>query len=162
MTVAEQMVLYQELAGHDAPRVILSFMAIHHAAATLLEAGTDDQRRRHLPAILDGEIWAQGFSEPEAGSDLASLKTTAAKKGNQYVVNGQKLWASGAAHADWCLLLARTDPDAVKHRGISYFLLDMQTAGIEVRPIQQATGESHFCEIFLNDARDPVVSASRG
>jgi alkylation response protein AidB-like acyl-CoA dehydrogenase len=155
MSVAEQMMLYQELADHDAPRVILSFMAIHHAAATLLEAGTEEQRRRHLPAILDGEIWAQGFSEPEAGSDLANLKTTAFKKGNQYVVNGQKLWASGAAYADWCLLLARTDPDAAKHRGISYFLLDMQTAGIEVRPIQQATGESHFCEIFLNDVVIP-------
>src|SRR4029077_5798250 len=107
LSVGEQVVLYQELAAHDAPRVVLSFMAVHHAAATLFEAGTDEQRRRHLPAILEGEIWCQGFSEPEAGSDLASLKTTARKEGDAYVVNGQKLWASGAAHSDWCLLLAR-------------------------------------------------------
>jgi alkylation response protein AidB-like acyl-CoA dehydrogenase len=117
----------------------------------LLAAGTEEQQERHLPAILDGEIWVQGFSEPDAGSDLASLKTTARKDGGSYVVNGQKLWASGARHADWCLLLARTDPGAPKRRGISYFLMDMRTPGIEVHPIRNASGESHFCEIFLND-----------
>lgn len=158
MSLAEQMVLYQELAVADAPRVALSFMAIHHAAATLLEAGTEEQRRRHLPAILDGEIWAQGFSEPNAGSDLASLRTAARKQGDAYVVNGQKLWASGAAHADWCLLLARTDPDAPKRHGISYFLMDMRTPGIEVRPIRQATGESEFSEIFLDDVVIPAAN----
>jgi alkylation response protein AidB-like acyl-CoA dehydrogenase len=156
MPVAQQIVLYQELAAHDAPRLVLAFVGIHHTASTLLAAGTDEQRRRHLPAILDGEIWAQGFSEPEAGSDLASLRTTARKYGDRYVVNGQKLWASGAMHADWCLLLARTDPGAPKRRGISYFLLDMRTPGIDVRPIRQATGESHFCEIFLNDVEIPA------
>ncbi|HEU5031756.1 MAG TPA: acyl-CoA dehydrogenase family protein [Spirillospora sp.] len=155
MPVAEQIVLHQELAAHDAPRLVLAFVAIHHAAATLLAAGTDEQRRRHLPAILYGEIWAQGFSEPGAGSDLAALSTTARAQGDGYVVNGQKVWASGAAHADWCLLLARTDPDAPKRRGISYFLLDMSTPGIDVRPIRQATGESHFCEIFLDDVVVP-------
>jgi alkylation response protein AidB-like acyl-CoA dehydrogenase len=155
MPVAEQIVLYQELAAHDAPRLVLAFVAVHHAAATLLAAGTGEQRRRHLPAILDGQIWVQGFSEPEAGSDLAALRTTARREGDAYVVNGQKVWASGAAHADWCLLLARTDPDAAKRRGISYFLLDMRTPGIDVRPIRQATGESHFCEIFLNDVVVP-------
>ena len=129
MSVAEQIVLYQELAAHDAPRLVLAFVGIHHAASTLLVAGTDEQRRRHLPAILDGEIWVQGFSEPEAGSDLASLRTTARRDGDDYVVNGQKLWASGGKHADWCLLLARTDPDAPKRKGISYFLLDMTTPG---------------------------------
>jgi alkylation response protein AidB-like acyl-CoA dehydrogenase len=158
MSTAEQAVLYSELAAHDAPRLVLAFVAIHHAAATLLAAGTDEQRRRHLPAILDGEIWVQGFSEPEAGSDLASLRTTARREGDAYLVNGQKVWASGATHADWCLLLARTDPGAPKRHGISYFLLDMRTPGIDVRPIRQATGESHFCEIFL---RDVVVPASQ-
>ncbi|SEG83763.1 Acyl-CoA dehydrogenase [Thermomonospora echinospora] len=156
MPVAEQVVLYQELAAHDAPRLVLAFVAIHHAASTLLAAGTDAQRRRHLPAILDGEIWVQGFSEPGAGSDLAALSTSARREGDAYVVNGQKLWASGAAHADWCLLLARTDPSAPKRRGISYFLMDMRTPGIDVRAVRQATGESHFCEIFLDDVVIPA------
>ena len=158
MSVAEQVVLYQELAAHDAPRLVLAFVGIHHAASTLLVAGTDEQRRRHLPAILDGEIWVQGFSEPEAGSDLASLRTTARKEGDSYIVNGQKLWASGGKHADWCLLLARTDPDAPKRKGISYFLLDMTTPGVEVRPIRNAIGDEHFCEIFLNDVRIPAAN----
>ena len=158
MSVAEQVVLYQELAAHDAPRLVLAFVGIHHAASTLLVAGTDEQRRRHLPAILDGEIWVQGFSEPEAGSDLASLRTTARKEGDAYVVNGQKLWASGGMHADWCLLLARTDPNAPKRKGISYFLLDMTTPGVEVRPIRNAIGDSHFCEIFLNDVSIPAAN----
>jgi alkylation response protein AidB-like acyl-CoA dehydrogenase len=158
MSLAEQVALYQELAAHDAPRLVLAFVAIHHAASTLLAAGTDAQRRQHLPAILEGEIWAQGFSEPDAGSDLASLRTSARKEGDSYIANGQKLWASGATHADWCLLLARTDPEAPRRRGISYFLMDMRTPGIDVRPIRQATGVSHFCEIFLNDVAVPAVN----
>ncbi len=158
MPLAQQVVLYSELAAHDAPRLVLAFVAIHHAASTLLAAGTDEQRQRHLPAILDGEIWVQGFSEPEAGSDLASLRTSARKEGDAYIVNGQKLWASGAMYADWCLLLARTDPDAPKRRGISYFLLDMRSAGLDVRPIKNAVGESHFCEIFLTDVAVPAAN----
>ncbi len=158
MSVPEQIVLYQELAANDAPRLVLAFVGIHHAAATLLAAGTDEQRGAHLPAILDGQIWVQGFSEPEAGSDLASLRTSARRDGDTYVVNGQKLWASGGAHADWCLLLARTDPDAPKRKGISYFLLDMTTPGVEVRPIRNAIGDSHFCEIFLNDVAIPAAN----
>jgi alkylation response protein AidB-like acyl-CoA dehydrogenase len=156
MSVAEQIILYQELASHDAPRLVLGFVGIHHAASTLLVAGTAEQQRRHLPAILDGEIWVQGFSEPEAGSDLASLRTTARRDGESFVVNGQKLWASGGVHADWCLLLARTDPHASKRKGISYFLMDMTSPGVEVRPIRNAIGESHFCEIFLNDVTIPA------
>ncbi|NDJ87554.1 acyl-CoA dehydrogenase family protein [Mycolicibacter kumamotonensis] len=158
MSVADQAVLYQELAAHDAPRLVLAFVGIHHAAATLLAAGTDEQRRRHLPAILDGEIWVQGFSEPEAGSDLAALRTTARRVGDDYVVNGQKLWASGASYAQWCLLLARTDPDAPKRKGISYFLLDMATPGVQVRPIRNAVGDQHFCEIFLDDVVIPAAN----
>jgi alkylation response protein AidB-like acyl-CoA dehydrogenase len=158
MSVGEQIVLYQELAAHDAPRLVLAFVGIHHAASTLLVAGTDEQRQRHLPAILDGEIWVQGFSEPEAGSDLASLRTTARRDGDQFIVNGQKLWASGGLHADWCLLLARTDPDAPKRKGISYFLMDMTTPGIDVRPIRNAIGDSHFCEVFLNDVAIPAAN----
>ncbi|MFC3962339.1 acyl-CoA dehydrogenase family protein [Nocardia jiangsuensis] len=156
MSVAQQIVLYQELAAHDAPRLVLAFVSVHHAAATLLGAGTPEQRRRHLPAILDGEIWVQGFSEPGAGSDLAALRTAARREGGEFVVTGQKVWASGAQYADWCLLLARTDPEAPKRRGISYFLLDMRSPGIEVRPIRQATGDAHFCEIFLDEVRIPA------
>jgi alkylation response protein AidB-like acyl-CoA dehydrogenase len=158
MPVGEQIVLYQELAAADAPRLVLAFVGIHHAASTLLVAGTDEQRQRHLPAILDGELWVQGFSEPEAGSDLASLRTTAHRDGDTFIVNGQKLWASGGAHADWCLLLARTDPDAPKRKGISYFLMDMTTPGIDVRPIRNAVGDSHFCEVFLNDVAIPAAN----
>jgi alkylation response protein AidB-like acyl-CoA dehydrogenase len=157
LPVDEQIVLYQELAAHDAPRLVLAFVAIHHAAATLLAAGTETQRRTHLPAILEGEIWVQGFSEPEAGSDLANLRTTARPEGSSYIVNGQKLWASGATHADWCLLLARTDPNASKRHGISFFLMDMRTPGIDVRPIRQATGQAHFCEIFLTNVVIPAA-----
>jgi alkylation response protein AidB-like acyl-CoA dehydrogenase len=158
MPVDEQIVLYSELAAHDAPRLVLAFVGIHHAASTLLVAGTDEQRRRHLPAILDGEIWVQGFSEPEAGSDLASLRTTARRDGDTFIIDGQKLWASGGLHADWCLLLARTDPDAPKRQGISYFLMDMSSRGVEVRPIRNAVGDSHFCEIFLDGVEIPVAN----
>src|SRR5262245_9523179 len=156
MPVARQVVLYQELAAADAPRLVLAFVSIHHAAATLVEAGTDEQRARHLPAILEGEIWCQGFSEPDAGSDLAALKSTARRVDDGWVVNGQKVWASGGMDADWCLLLARTDPDAPKRRGISYFLMDMRSPGIDVRRIKQATGEAHFCEMFLDDVHVPT------
>jgi alkylation response protein AidB-like acyl-CoA dehydrogenase len=157
MSTAEQIVLYSELAAHDAPRLVLAFVSIHHAASTLLAAGTPEQQQRHLPAILDGEIWVQGFSEPNAGSDLAALRTSARREGDHFVVNGQKIWASGATFADWCLLLARTDREAPKRRGISYLLMDMRSPGIDVRPIQQATGEWHFCEIFLDDVKIPAT-----
>ncbi|GLZ06176.1 acyl-CoA dehydrogenase [Actinomadura sp. NBRC 104412] len=157
-SLAEQAVIFEELARAEAPRLVLHFVSLHHAAATLLDAGTAEQRERHLPAILDGEVWCQGFSEPEAGSDLASLRTRAERRGDVYVVNGQKVWASLAMYADWCLLLARTDPDAPKRRGISYFLMDMRSPGLTVRPIRQAGGEEHFCEIFLTDVEIPAAN----
>ena len=155
-TLEEQSVIYEELARADAPRLVVHFMSLQHAAATLLHAGTAEQRARHLPAIRAGEVWCQGFSEPGAGSDLASLTTRAVRDGDHYVVNGQKSWASLAMYADWCLLLVRTDPGAPKRAGISYMLLDMRSPGVEVKPIKKATGEEHFCEIFLTDVRIPV------
>jgi alkylation response protein AidB-like acyl-CoA dehydrogenase len=156
LSARDEAILFEELARADAPRLVLHFVSLHHAASTLLTAGSDDQRARHLPAILDGEVWCQGFSEPNAGSDLASLRTAAIREGDDYVVNGQKIWASLAMYADWCLLLARTDPEAPKRRGISYFLMDMRSPGVDVRPIQNAAGEAHFCEIFLTDVRIPA------
>ena len=156
-SLSEQVVIFEELSRLNAPRLRNYFIALHHAYATLTHAGTEEQQRRHLPAILNGdEIWCQGFSEPGAGSDLASLRTRAVRDGDYYIVNGQKIWSSGARHADWCLLLARTDPTAPKRRGISYFLLDMRTPGIDVRPIRQATGAAEFNEMFLTDVAIPV------
>jgi alkylation response protein AidB-like acyl-CoA dehydrogenase len=156
-SLAQQVVLYEELAKADAPRLALYFVSLNHAAATLLHAGNETQKQRHLPGILNGEIWCQGFSEPNSGSDLASLQTRAVRDGDVYVVNGQKIWSSYAEFADWCILLARTDAAAPKRKGISYFLLDMRSAGVEVRPIRQATGDDEFCEIFLTDVRIPVT-----
>ncbi len=154
---AEQIVLYEEIARAGAPRLILYFIALHHVPGTLLHWGTEEQRQRHLPAILTGdEIWCQGFSEPNAGSDLAALRARAEKCGDHYVVNGQKTWSSNAHHARYCLLLARTDPDASKTRGISYFILDLKTPGVTLRPIKQITGASHFNEIFLDDVKIPA------
>lgn len=154
---AQQIVLYEEIARAGAPRLIHYFVALHHVPGTLLHWGTQAQRERHLPAVLSGkEIWCQGFSEPGAGSDLASLRARAVRDGDHYVVNGQKTWSSNAHHAQYCLLLARTDPAASKTRGISYFILDMKTPGVTLRPIKQMTGSSHFNEIFLDDVRIPV------
>jgi alkylation response protein AidB-like acyl-CoA dehydrogenase len=159
LSFAGQIVLYEELARAGAPRLVLYFISLYHAPATLLEWGTDEQRRRHLPAILGGdEIWCQGFSEPGAGSDLAGLRTRAERRGEVYVVNGQKLWSSNAQQARYCLLLARTDPSAPKHKGISYFILDLESPGVTRRPIKQMTGGTHFSELFFDDVEIPAAN----
>jgi alkylation response protein AidB-like acyl-CoA dehydrogenase len=156
--LARQAVLFEELAAADAPRLSLHFVALHHAAATFLAAGTAAQRDRYLAGIRAGAVWCQGFSEPDAGSDLAALRSRARRHGDTYVVDGQKTWASGAAHAQHCLLLVRTDPAAPKRRGISYLVLDLDSPGVQVRPIRQITGERHFCEIFLTGVEIPVAN----
>jgi alkylation response protein AidB-like acyl-CoA dehydrogenase len=153
---AEQLVIQEELVRADFPQPRLLEISLAHIAATLIAYGRPGQQR-HLAAILDGEIWCQGFSEPEAGSDLASLRTRAVRAGDGYIVNGQKVWSSYADQATWCLLLARTDPAAPKHRGLSLFMLELDSPGVEVRPTRQATGTEEFCELFLTDVLVPAA-----
>jgi len=157
-TLDEQLVIIEEMVRADAPRLILYFISLYHAAMTLAEWGTEAQKARHLSAILEGEIWCQGFSEPNAGSDLASLKTRAVRDGDYYVVNGQKTWSTLGQHADWCLLLVRTDSSGPKQAGITFLLMDMKSPGVECRPIRQITGDEEFSEIFLTDVRIPVTN----
>lgn len=126
---------------------------------TLLLFGSEEQKERFLPRIVaNDEIWCQGYSEPGAGSDLAALKTSARREGDEYVINGQKIWTSWAHKAHWCFLLARTDPQAPKHKGISFLLVDMTSPGVEVRPIRQISGEQEFNEVFFENVRIPVTN----
>ena len=155
-SLAEQKVFYEELARADCPRLLLTFVATYHAAATLMECASEAQKARYLPGILEGDVWCQGFSEPGAGSDLASLKCKGELRGDRYVINGQKVWSTMAQYADRCLLLVRTSSDGPKQAGITFLLMDMKSKGIEVRPINQIQGDQEYCEVFLDDVEVPV------
>jgi alkylation response protein AidB-like acyl-CoA dehydrogenase len=155
-SLLEQVVLAQELSRADAPRNSLYQVALYNAGPGILHAGTDEQKQRFLPGVVGGTVWCQGFSEPDAGSDLAGLQTRAVLDGDHYVVTGQKVWTSMAMEAEWCILLVRTDPTAPKRKGITYLLMDMASPGVEVRPIRQATGQAEFCETFLDEVLIPV------
>jgi alkylation response protein AidB-like acyl-CoA dehydrogenase len=152
----DQVVFNQEIARAKAPSPP-GIIGLQTLGPTLLQHGSEAQRRRFLPTILDAtEVWCQGFSEPEAGSDLASLRTSAVRAGAHLVVTGQKVWTSYAQFSDWCALLVRTGGEGSRHRGLSYLLVDMTTPGITVRPIRQINGDSEFNEVFFDEVRVPM------
>jgi alkylation response protein AidB-like acyl-CoA dehydrogenase len=155
--LGQQLIFLEETTRARAPYVGVNFVGQLHAGPTIIAEGTDTQKRDHLPKILRGEeVWCQGFSEPGAGSDLASLRTSAVRDGSDYVVNGQKTWCSFGHVGDFGELLVRTDPDAPKHKGITWLMLPMDLPGIEVRPLRTVLGSSEFCELFLDEVRVPV------
>lgn len=155
LSVLEGVVLAEEFANAGAP-MRADFFGDTLVGPTLLQWGTEEQKREFLPKILSGKMrWCQGFSEPNSGSDLASVKTTAVLDGDEWVINGQKVWTTQGHHADYCFLLTRTDKDSPKHKGISYLLVPMKQPGIEVRGIIQPDGTAEFCEVFFTDARCP-------
>jgi alkylation response protein AidB-like acyl-CoA dehydrogenase len=161
-TLTESAIFFEELgrAGAPLPANVLGLLL---AGPTLMAWGTPEQQERHLAPILTAEeIWCQGFSEPDAGSDLAAVKTRAVRDGSDWVVTGQKVWTSGAQYSKWCMLVARTDLEAAKHKGLTYFLMDMEQDGVQVRPLRQITGESEFNELFIDGARIPDANVLGG
>jgi len=157
-SILEQVVYAEEMGATGAPPPI-NPIAIMMVGPTLMQWGTEEQKRRFIPNMLSAEeIWCQGYSEPGAGSDLAALQTRAIEDGDDLVVTGQKVWTSLAHRADWCILLCRTDPDARKHLGISYLLVDMKSSGVTVRPLVQITGDAEFNEVFFDEVRVPKTN----
>jgi alkylation response protein AidB-like acyl-CoA dehydrogenase len=149
------MIFDEEMAAQKAPQ-LLNVLGLEIVGPTILVHGTEEQKRAHAAKILSGEeIWSQGYSEPNSGSDLASLQTRAIEQGDHFVVTGQKVWTSLAFYADWCLLLVRTNPDATKHLGLSCLLVDMKSPGITVKPLRTLTGDSEFNEVFFEDVKVP-------
>ena len=154
-TMTQSAIFFEELgrAGAPLPANVLGLLL---AGPTIMTWGTPEQKERYLTPILTAEeIWCQGFSEPDAGSDLAAVKTRAVKHRDEWVVSGQKVWTSGAQYSKWCMLVARTDTDVPKHKGLTYFLMDMEQEGVQVRPLRQITGEPEFNELFIDGARIP-------
>jgi alkylation response protein AidB-like acyl-CoA dehydrogenase len=151
----ETAIFFEELGRAKAP-LPANVLGLLLAGPTIMIWGSDEQKERHLAPILSAdEIWCQGFSEPDAGSDLAALKTRAVRDGDGWVVSGQKVWTSGAQYSKWCMLVARTDQDAPKHKGLTYFLMDMEQPGVQVVPLRQITGDPEFNELFIEEARIP-------
>ncbi|MCX4654337.1 acyl-CoA dehydrogenase [Streptomyces microflavus] len=156
-TPTQHLIFLEETEKAGAPYVGANFVGLLHAGPTVAAEGTAEQRARWLPPVLRGdEVWCQGFSEPDAGSDLAALRTRAVRDGDDYVVSGSKIWTSHAEVADWCELLVRTDPGAPKHRGISWLAMPMDAPGITVRPLRTLAGSTEFAEVFLDEVRVPV------
>jgi alkylation response protein AidB-like acyl-CoA dehydrogenase len=158
-TPTEHLIFLEESERASAPYVGVNFVGLLHAGPTIATEGTAEQRAEHLPRILTGdEIWCQGFSEPTAGSDLASMRTRAVRDGEHYVVSGHKIWTSHAEAADFCELLVRTDPEAPKHHGISWLMVPMDAPGIDVRPLRTILGSTEFSEVFFDDVRVPIAN----
>ncbi|MFZ5718689.1 MAG: acyl-CoA dehydrogenase family protein [Pseudomonadota bacterium] len=156
LTPQQARVLGQEMTKVGAFNPLMFGMGVTMIGPTIMDYGTEEQKKKHLPPIVRGEVqWCVGYSEPNAGSDLASLQTRAVDAGDHWVINGQKTWTSGAQYSDWCGLLVRTDPKAKKHEGISFLLVDMKQPGVETRPIGLISGASPFCETFFTDATAP-------